>query len=67
VGASAAATVVTVGASAPEAIEDPAELSLNGLPHCEQNGAAQSTPEPHFWHRSICNGSTDHYRILPIT
>ena len=53
---SAEATVAMVGASAPD---DPAELFLNGVPHCEQNGAARSTSEPHCWHRSICNGPTD--------
>src|SRR5579862_4675789 len=54
-GASAAPSAVTVGASAPD---DPTELSLNGLPQCEQNGAVRSSAEPHCWHRSMCNAST---------
>src|SRR5438552_3486846 len=60
-----AATASMVGASAPEALEGPAELFLNGLPQCEQNDVARSTSEPHCWHRSICKGSTDRCRILP--
>jgi hypothetical protein len=60
--AGTSAEAAVVGASAPD---DTAELFLNGLPHCEQNGAVRSTSEPHCWHRSICNGSTDRYRILP--
>lgn len=60
--AGASAETAVVGASAPDV---PAKLFLNGLPHCEQNGAARSTSEPHCWHRSICNGSADHYRMLP--
>src|SRR6185437_8148046 len=58
----ASAEAVAVGASAPD---DPAELFLNGLPHCEQNGAARSSSEPHCWHRSICNGSHNAFDMLP--
>src|SRR5215475_14571623 len=58
VGASAKAAVA---ASAPG---DPAELFLNGIPHCEQNRAARSASEPHCWHRSICNGSHNSFDML---
>ena len=62
VGASSEASAAVVAASAPD---DPEELFLNAVPHCEQNGAALSTSEPHCWHRSICEGSHNPFDMLP--
>src|ERR1051326_3450796 len=61
VGASAAVTSPTVGASASD---DVVERFPNGLPHCEHTGTACSTFEPHCWHRVISNSSPNRHRIL---